>query len=187
MKKFSKKIASLISGLLPLLSLSTKTKAMKTMKEYLAPLFYTRSNCPVGHIAKAPDNVVNQMIKDALTLSPEEHKNELKGYETKYHMHPYPIQVIGLRALNKISNNPKTTAAVAVSIIGLPLAYKYDVFNTLGEIVKNLMFDNKAQFEDYEDYEVIVLNDASPENLESVVEQYFDNPKLKYYKNDCNK
>ncbi|MBR3456107.1 MAG: glycosyltransferase family 2 protein [Bacteroidaceae bacterium] len=41
--------------------------------------------------------------------------------------------------------------------------------------------------QDYEDYEVIVLNDASPENLESVVEQYFDNPKLKYYKNDCNK
>ena len=144
-----KKIGALISGLLPILSLSTKTKAMK---EYLAPVFYNRDNCPHTHIDKAPDNVVNQMLSDAWNLTPEEHEKALENYDKKFGMHPYPIQVTGLRALNKISNNPKTTAAVAASVIGLPLAYKYDVFNTLGEIVKNRMFGNKAQFEDYEDY-----------------------------------
>ncbi|MBR3093223.1 MAG: glycosyltransferase family 2 protein [Bacteroidaceae bacterium] len=56
-------------------------------------------------------------------------------------------------------------------------AYKEKYFNDCLESVFAL---------DYEDYEVIVLNDASPEDLDSIVESYSDNPRLRYFKNNNN-
>ena len=56
-------------------------------------------------------------------------------------------------------------------------AYKEKYFNDCLESVFT---------QDYEDYEVIVLNDASPENLDSIVESYSDNPKLRYFQNTDN-
>ena len=40
--------------------------------------------------------------------------------------------------------------------------------------------------QDFVDYEVVVVNDASPEDLDAVIEEFKDNPKLRYYKNEKN-
>lgn len=56
-------------------------------------------------------------------------------------------------------------------------AYKRDFF----EECLNSVFSIE-----YDDYEVIVLNDASPQGLDAIVDRFLDNPKLRYYKNDTN-
>ena len=40
--------------------------------------------------------------------------------------------------------------------------------------------------QDYSDYELIIVNDCSPEGLEEVVRPYISNPHVKYYKNPVN-
>ena len=37
----------------------------------------------------------------------------------------------------------------------------------------------------YKDFELIIVNDHSPENLDAVVSQY-DNPRIRYYVNEKN-
>ena len=150
MKKFSKKIGALISGLLPILSVTSNSKAMKEGEGYFAPLFYNRDNCPTGHIDRAPDDVVKQMISDAWNLTPEKHKEALESYNATFGMHPYPIHVTGLKALNKISNNRGKIATTVTAPPTLFLAYKYGAFNKIGNIVKDCISGNKTQFEDYE-------------------------------------
>lgn len=36
----------------------------------------------------------------------------------------------------------------------------------------------------YKDFELIIVNDASPENIDSVVKPYLSQAKIRYYKNE---
>ena len=59
--------------------------------------------------------------------------------------------------------------------IGIP-AYKGKfLFKCIESILK----------QDYADFELIIVNDASPEDLYSIVRQ-FDDPRIRYFKNDKN-
>ena len=136
MKKISKKIASLISGLLPILSVTGKTNAM--IERTVTPDW----------------NTIKSMMGEAWSDNEKTFEDKLEHpisyFQKKYGMYPTGPGKLGLRALNKVSNNRKTASACVLGPPALLLAYKYSAFDKIGDIVKNCISGNKTQFKDYE-------------------------------------
>lgn len=139
MKKFTKKIGALMSGLLPIISVTGKANAM--IERPVTPNYKT----VIGMIREAWND-------DEKTFA-DKLKHPINHFQAKYGMYPVGPGKLGLRALNTISNHPKMTATIVSAPIVLSLASKYGAFDKLGEIVKNRISGDQTQFEDYNNQE----------------------------------
>ena len=127
MKKISKKIVALMSGLLS--SVGTANAMVEI---------------------EAPKEVVYGMLSDAWNLPKDEYYKREKNFEEIYGMKPVSeLQYCGLRTINTISNNRKKIAAMCLTPIAVYSAYKLGAFDKLGNFFSNSESEENSETDCY--------------------------------------